>query len=49
MKKEPDWENREEELVKFKQQELKKYDKTMKRELNEVEDIFSACHSEKQL
>ena len=49
LKKEPDFENKKEDLVKFKQQELKKYEKTVKREQNEVEDIYSACHTEKQL
>ena len=49
LKKDPEFTAKEADLEKFKQQEMRKFEKTVKRELNEVEDIFSACGSEKSL
>lgn len=49
LQKDPDFSAKISELAKQKQSELRKYDKTVKRELNEVEDLFAAAHSEKQL
>ena len=43
---EPDFSERANELAKFKNAEMKKYEKTVKKELNDVEDIFSVCKSE---
>jgi hypothetical protein len=49
LKREPDFSAKIQELEKMKISELKKYEKTVKRELNEVDDIFNACHSQAQL
>ena len=49
MASDPDFSAKASELAKFKAQEMKKYEKTVKRELNDVEDIFSQCRSEGQL
>jgi hypothetical protein len=49
LKREPDFSAKIQELEKMKISELKKYEKTVKRELNEVDDMFNACHSQAQL
>ena len=49
LKREPDFSSKIQELEKMKIAELKKYEKTVKRELNEVDDMFNACHSQAQL
>ncbi len=49
LKREPDFSSKIQELEKIKIAELKKYEKTVKRELNEVDDMFNACHSQAQL
>jgi hypothetical protein len=49
LKREPDFSAKIQELEKMKIAELKKYEKTVKRELNEVDDVFNACHSQAQL
>lgn len=46
LKREPDFSAKIQELEKMKIAELKKYEKTVKRELNEVDDLFNACHSQ---
>ena len=46
---EPDFSAKSAEFAKFKASEMKKYEKTVKGELNEIDDIFSACPSENQL
>ena len=43
---EPNFTERTNELAKLKSAEMKKLEKTVKKELNDVEDVFSVCKSE---
>jgi len=49
LKREPDFSAKIQELEKMKVTELKKYEKTVKKELNEVDDLFNSCHNQAQI
>lgn len=46
---EPSFDTKWSEIDKVRAAELKKFEKTTKKELHDTEDLFQSCHTEKQL